>query len=92
MVATVGRGKLAIDVDDYAGLVGAGAGFIRRKDARGCGGDGQSSLFGEEAEGDSEGGRLRVESRGFAIEGVDKQATEGGGGEGEEVAAGTGHG
>ncbi len=46
MIAAVGRGELAIDVDDDTSFVRAGRGLVGGKDARGCCGDGERFVFG----------------------------------------------
>ena len=65
VVSTVGGGELAIDVDDNPGFIRAGTGFIGRKNSGSRCGDGQSFVFGKEAQGNLDCAGLRVDAVGF---------------------------
>jgi len=86
-VAAVGAGELAVDVDGDAGFAGAGAGVVRRENARGSGRDDQGFFFGKEAKRDANGLVLGSEKRSFAIERINQDAAERGCRESEKVTA-----
>src|SRR5437588_3238754 len=73
MIAAICGGKLAIDVDDHAGLMGARPGFIAGKNAR-CGGRDRESFFlGEKSQRHFNGAGLSVYPAGLAIERVNQK-------------------
>ncbi len=76
-IAAVGTGELAVDVDGDACFARAGAGFVGGEDARSSSGDNQSLGLGEKAKRNADWFLLGGEERGFAIERIDEDATEG---------------
>src|SRR5579864_4975697 len=86
-VATVLPGELAVDEDGDTGFSRAGAGVIRREDARSRGGDDKGLSFREEAQRDADGFVLRAEERGFAVQRINEDAAESRSGKRKKMAA-----
>ena len=85
-IAAVGAGELAVDVDRDAGFARARAGIVRREDARHRSGDDEGFGFGKKTKWNSHRLLLRGEQRRLAIERVDNDSAEGGGGKSQKMA------
>ena len=87
LIRAVGTGKLAVDVNDHAGFVRAGAARVAGEDALAGRGDHARLGLGEEAQRHFDMTVLRLQPERLARQRVEQRAAQSAGGDGEKFAA-----